>query len=100
MPVTVTVLYWNVQNFGALPGYKEDYGPLIQLIARVCNLAQADILYIQELKSGAVTRYYLTRLQQALNALPAPCNNWYYDWIKGAIKPGAAAPYASSADLD
>lgn len=98
----INVVYWNIQNFGNSPVYKADYGPLCRFIAHVAVALQADILCIQELKGMAITAGYLSRLQQELCALPAPWNNWYYDWIKGAVRnDGAAvAPYATAADLD
>ncbi|HEX6938865.1 MAG TPA: hypothetical protein VF158_05595 [Longimicrobiales bacterium] len=95
-------MYWNIQNFGATPPYKANYDPLFGVIAAVVELAQVDVLFIQELKAPAVANYLLQRLQEALWALPAPRNNWHYEYIKGSIRNdgGAVAPYATSNDLD
>ncbi len=99
---TINVVYWNIQNFGATPPYKSAYGPLVNVIAQTVDLLQADVLFIQELKAAALTGQKLQQLMQALWALPAPRNNWQYEWIKGSIglDGGAAAPWATSNDLD
>jgi hypothetical protein len=41
---------------------------------------------------NAIAKLYLVALQQELNALPAPSNNWYFDWIMGALVPVAGLP--------
>ncbi|MBI1298837.1 hypothetical protein GC175_28220 [bacterium] len=105
---TINVLYWNLQDFGNDPqGYKGNYAPLCDFITAVTALAQADIICIQELKQPAINQGYLQLLHRALNSLGAPRNNWYYDWIKGAIRddndafgnPLAVSPYATANDL-
>lgn len=99
---TITVVYWNIQNFGTTPPYKADYAALCSLIASVMDNTQADILCIQELRQSAILTNHLQLLLRELCALPAPRNNWYYDWIKGAIRTDglAVAPYATANDLD
>lgn len=99
---TINVVYWNLQNYGQTPAYKSNYGPLVDFIAQTVDRLQADILFIQELKQAAIAGSQLQRLMEALWNLPAPRNNWQYEWIKGSIDTdgGAAAPWATSADLD
>ncbi|HEX6292729.1 MAG TPA: hypothetical protein VFZ66_26330 [Herpetosiphonaceae bacterium] len=102
---TINVLYWNIQNFGIMPGsgYKNSYDPLCGFIAAVADLVQADIICIQELRQAAILNNDLQRLQRELCALPAPRNNWYYDWIKGAVGTDGAvavAPFNLAAHLD
>lgn len=101
MPV-INILFWNIQNFGTQPTYRPAYQPLAGFIAAVANLAQADVICVQELKQGAINNQYVQMVQQALCALPAPRNNWYYDWIKGAVStsPGIVPPYATANDTD
>ncbi|MFO1431300.1 MAG: hypothetical protein U1F76_14345 [Candidatus Competibacteraceae bacterium] len=98
----INVLFWNLQNLGDLSPYRHIRRFRAQFVASVAHLAQADVICIQELKqSGA--NHDLPQLQSALNQLPAPFNNWYYDWIKGAINntphPGAQPPYNTAAHL-
>ena len=96
----IRVLYWNIETFGLQNGYRNARQPYCQLIAIAAHLAQADVLVIQEVRSWAVFNYTLQELQQTLNALlPAPNNNWHYDYIKGAVDFNGVAPYATSNDL-
>lgn len=95
----ITVLFWNVQNFGDIPDLKRDYGPLTAAIAQIVAATGADVLFVQEVKQSAVSGGQLVRLQSALLALPAPQNNWYCEWVKGAIAPNAQFPFATSNDL-
>ncbi len=95
----ITVMYWNIQNFGNTPLYKTAYPPLCDLIATVAGLVGADVICIQELKQNAIGNQYLQLLQRTLQALPAPQNNWYYEWIKGSVASTGVAPFATSADL-
>jgi hypothetical protein len=58
-----------------------------------------------ELKQNAIGNLYLQTLQEALNTLPAPFNNWYYDWIKGSllrtgVPPLPTDPFNTSAWLN
>lgn len=95
---SINVLYWNVQNFGNTPQYKPNCLPLCSFIANIAAIYNADILFIQELKQPAVANNILQILQQQLCLLPAPSNNWYYDWIPGAIDYNAVAPFATHND--
>jgi hypothetical protein len=75
----ITVVYWNIENFGTLKPlkhYKANYNSLIPFIASVVQLTQADILCIQELKPPAIPSGFLQSLQQTLMGMPAPMNNW------------------------
>ncbi len=96
------VLYWNIQNFGDGTGYRARQSQ-IHFIARAIVGSQADVLCIQEVKQNAIANLYLTSLQQELNTLPAPFNNWYFDWIMGALATGLAPPpnypFNTAADL-
>ena len=99
---TVNIVFWNIENFGTLPRYKQNYNALATCVARVVAQAQADILFVQEVKPGAIGFQHLQLLLQQLRTLPPPMNNWYYDWIKGALLGPATAhaPWATSAGLD
>lgn len=98
------VVFWNIQNFGLDNGFRTQQAR-VNLIASVTRLLQADILCIQELREGAVDYQHVYNLLQTLNAGPPPYNNWYLDWIKGALRsidpmPPATYPYATADDLD
>jgi len=96
------VLFWNVQNLGNENVCRSRQARLF-FLASVVQAYQADVVCIQELTQGSIANYYLQSLQEILNSLPAPLNNWYYDWIKGALAPGGAHPanypYSQAADL-
>lgn len=83
----ITVAFWNIQNFGSVPSPKANYNALVGAVAAAVGLAHVDVLYLQELKQPAIGFAHLQLLQQALNALPAPQNNWQYEFIKGASSP-------------
>lgn len=87
----ITVMSWNIQNFGAglHRRYRGDYVPLCNSIAQVALDQNVDILFIMELRRGALAAI-LTQLRNALantfaaaGAAPA---NWQYDSIQGAIR--------------
>lgn len=96
----INVVYWNLQDFGKAGIYKNDYTALSRYVANAAMLAEADVICVMELKSRAVTNRYINSLYRQLCNLPEPWDNWYFDWIKGAIKSSATAPYADAADLD
>jgi len=77
----VTVAFWNIQNYGSVPSSKATYNALAGLVAAV-QTANVDVLFIQELKQPAIGFGHLHLLQQALNARPAPRNNWYFEYIQ------------------
>lgn len=96
-------LFWNVENLGNENACRARQSRLF-FVASMVQAYQADILCIQELKQNAINNYYLQTLQQALNTLPAPFNNWYYEWIKGALATGGGHPgnypFSLEDDLD
>jgi hypothetical protein len=100
----IRVMFWNIQNFGEEAGGYRARQSRIHFIARTIGQYGADIVCIQELKANAIANYYLQTLQQELNMLPAPFNNWYYDWIKGSLAAGgghpANYPFNTAADLN
>ncbi len=96
----IRLVVWNVQNLGIYTDYRSAWPQLGQFMANTTFNSQADVILIEELRSAAIDYYVLQYIQRALNALPAPWNNWYYDWIKGSVSSQGAAPYATFADLD
>lgn len=98
---SVNVLFWNIQNFGEGTGYRARQSRLY-FIAQTVFRAGADILFIEELKQAAINGGFLNNLQLELNSLPAPYNNWYFDWIKGSLRRVGRPPnypYNTAADL-
>ena len=89
----ISVMVWNVQNFGqASHRFRGNYGPICRFIARAARLQNADIIFIQELKQNGVAR--LAQLRTALNnayAAAVPAGNWFYDSIKSAFAGGLPA---------
>lgn len=101
---SITIMYWNIQNFGEDGTYRGNYQPLCDFIAAAVGLAGVDLLFVQEVKAGAINQQRLQLLQRSLSNLLAPHNNWYYDWIKGGIRLSSqnppVAPYNTENDLD
>lgn len=95
----INVMMWNIQDFGWRDSYRGNYTDTCNFIAQAVLNAQTDILMIQEVHQTAVSSNYLGLLLNALNALPAPMNNWSYEWIKGAIATFHTKPFATSNDL-
>ncbi|WP_157681699.1 endonuclease/exonuclease/phosphatase family protein [Bradyrhizobium sp. ORS 285] len=100
----IRCMYWNIQNFGDQNGYRARQAR-INFIASAVAAYQPDVLFIMELKQNAIGNLYLQTLQETLNTLPAPLNNWYYDWIKGAllrtgVPPLPADPFNTAVDTD
>jgi hypothetical protein len=100
----IRCMYWNIENFGDQNGYRARQAR-INFIALAVAAYEPDVLFIMELKQNAIGNGYLATLQQALNALPAPLNNWYFDWIKGGllrtgIPPLPADPFNTAALTD
>jgi hypothetical protein len=96
----INVMFWNIENFGNTGVYKQNYTALLQFIARIVQLRGVDILCLQELKAPAIALRHLNMLQAELCALPAPLNNWHFEWITGSIAANGQAPYATANDLD
>jgi hypothetical protein len=101
MPALRMVI-WNIENLGLQTSYRSAWPQLATFIANVVLNVEADVVLIEELRSVGIGNQILHHIQQVLNTLPAPHDNWYFDWIKGSIAPSPAgvAPYATSADLD
>jgi hypothetical protein len=92
-------MFWNVQDFGIASTFKDTSRPLAGFIAAVVQQSQADVLFIQELKAGAISDQHLQLVQWALCRLPAPYNNWYYEFIKGSLR-HSNPPYTTANELD
>ena len=97
----LTAVFWNIQNFGATGHFKANYSPLAHLVAQVMQATRADVLFVQELEAPAIAHGHLELLQHTLNKLPAPQDNWYFEWIMGAVdwRGGARRPWERQADL-
>src|SRR4051812_29410190 len=81
----ISVMYWNIETFGLPLNYRDARYPYCTLISNVVELHGADVLFIQELRLPALFGTYMQQLQFLLNQLPAPRNNWHYDFIKGSV---------------
>lgn len=97
----INVVYWNVQDFGQISvPFREAAGPRCTFMSAVALGSQADVLFVMELKRGAIFNGHLDTLHRALQALPPPRNNWYFDWVKGSLSWYGHAPFATAGDLD
>jgi hypothetical protein len=95
----ITFMSWNVQEFGVNRMTRGNYVPLCNLIARVAWSQGADIFALMELERDGVA--HLPTLAAALNAIYGGNADWYFDWIKGAIREGIGGnPIRGAADLD
>jgi hypothetical protein len=74
-------MVWNVENFGNNVPAKGNYQPLCEFIAYVVGQERADILVIQEVRSGGTA--LLARLYQTLELDTG--GNWFYDHVFGAL---------------
>lgn len=77
----ITLVYWNVQNFGQGRAIRGNYAGLCNFIATVIKECDASLFAMVELQETGVP--YLNTLHTAI------CNatgslNWRYDYIKGA----------------
>lgn len=98
MPTDIKIMYWNVEDFG--PTHTANprrfpFVPRCNFLAKVIINADIDIFCLIELKQNADA--YLLYLQAALDSTgPA---HWYYDFVPGALSPGAMPPYNTNADV-
>ncbi|HTD56739.1 MAG TPA: hypothetical protein VK670_15220 [Silvibacterium sp.] len=95
----IQVIVWNIQNLGEASNFRGNWQYFGRFVANVARNRAADVILIEELKLSANPTFTLQHIQFQLNALPAPFNNWYYEWIKGAINHTGNPPYNTSADL-
>jgi endonuclease/exonuclease/phosphatase family protein len=101
----ISVLFWNVENLGAVTAHREIPGPRMMFLAAVARSFDADVICIQELKQQGVA--HLQELQLALNARERAWGrpaHWFYDYIKGGLRargvpPPPTQPFNTSPEL-
>lgn len=90
---SVTVMIWNIQNFGSRGAAYERYKGVnsvlqVEFITEVVRVEEVDLLMLLEVTQTAEPS--LDSLLYALNAGLDP-NDWCYDWIKGSVDLAAVA---------
>ena len=73
-----------------------NYAARIGALTRAIRNTQADIVFIEEFLATGVP--HLTTMLNVLNGM-MPGQEWYADWLPGALAPGALPPYATNANL-
>lgn len=94
----IRTMFWNIETFGDQMKTRGNYAAMCNFVARVAFNQGADILAIMELRSAGVPHLYT--LAQALNNAYGPAGDWYYDWIRGAVRTDiGGAPVNDANDL-
>jgi hypothetical protein len=91
----IKVVFWNIENFGSNNNFYGNSMPRCSLIANAIFNSDADVILIQEFILGHQAP--LVFIQEALNNQAG--QDWYCDWIPGALQDNAASPYSTRNDV-